>query len=158
MKSSLDIMWSCVSYRNQKYDDDWMKIWDARCMIWDVRNGKSDVGNEDFECLYPISHFVHDILIKENWIGSRKMGNGIQMRILMTEVSTSELVIQVSYHPAYNSGLNALVIELIIFYKIESSQTISYQNPPFKISLWKFPIWKWSTEVNQRLFQSTKTL
>ena len=63
---------------------------DAGNEIWDVRNGKSDVGNEDFECLHPISHFLHDILIKKNWIGSREMGNGIQMRILVTEVLPSE--------------------------------------------------------------------
>ena len=59
--------------------------------MWDVRNGKSDVGNEDFESLHPISHFPHGIMIKKNWIGSREMGNGIQMRILTTEVSTSDL-------------------------------------------------------------------
>ena len=39
---------------------------DAGNEIWDVRNGKSDVGNEDFECLHPISHFQHDIVIKRN--------------------------------------------------------------------------------------------
>ena len=43
---------------------------DAGNEIWDVRNGKSDVGNEDFECLHPIPHFLHGILIKNklNWV------------------------------------------------------------------------------------------
>ena len=46
--------------------------------IWDMRNGKSDVGNEDFECLHPISHFLHDILIKKIELGPEKWEMGFK--------------------------------------------------------------------------------
>ena len=55
-----------------------MGMQDAGNEIWDVRNGKSDIGNEDFECLHPISHFLHDILIKKIELGPEKWEMGFK--------------------------------------------------------------------------------
>ena len=51
---------------------------DAGNEIRDVRNGKSDVGNEDFECLHPISHFLRDILIIRIELGTEKWEMGFK--------------------------------------------------------------------------------
>ena len=56
------------------------------CEMQEMRSEKSETGNKDFECSHPISHFSHDILRPKNLIGPREMGNGIQTRILTTEV------------------------------------------------------------------------
>ena len=89
-------MWSCVSYRNQKYDDDWMKIWDARCRKWDMGCEKWEIRCWKWGFWMLTSHFPLPTwhFDKKNWIGSREMGNGIQMRILTTEVSTSEVIFE----------------------------------------------------------------
>ena len=84
-------MWAYASYRNQKYDDNWMKIWDARCRKWDMGCEKWEIRCWKWGFWMLTSHFPLPTwhFDKRNWIGSREMGNGIQMRILTTEVSTS---------------------------------------------------------------------
>ena len=37
-------------------------MWDAGSDMWDMSNGKSEIGNEDLECSLLISHFPHGIL------------------------------------------------------------------------------------------------
>ena len=67
------------------------------CEMQEMRNEKSETGNKDFECSHPISHFSHDILTTKSLIWPREMGNGIQTRILMTEVWPSGIEILKSY-------------------------------------------------------------
>ena len=56
------------------------------CEVQEMRSEKSETGSEDFECSHPISHFSHDILTTKSLVWPREMGNGIQTRILATEV------------------------------------------------------------------------
>ena len=44
-------------------------MWEIENLIWDVRDGKWEAGNEDFELSYPISHFkIYGIWRKKlNW-------------------------------------------------------------------------------------------
>ena len=80
-----------LTHGTKKCEVNWIKRFG--CEMQEMRSEKSEIGNEDFECSHPISHFSHNILRPNNWILPREMGNEIQTRILATEVLPSEIVV-----------------------------------------------------------------